>query len=111
MKRSLLLLLVVVIGGVSGAETSGPPPGARKSAGGKVQFARDVLPLLSANCFACHGPDEKTRKAGLRLDLAEAATRTLKGGSRAVVPGDPDQSELVARIFATDSERMPPAKS
>ncbi len=78
---------------------------------GKVQYARDIQPILSAHCFTCHGPDEKTRKAGLRLDVQELATRKLRSGSRAVVPGDAKASELVARIYATDdSERMPPAK-
>src|SRR5437870_3880052 len=54
----------------------------------KAQFGRDVLPILSTHCLTCHGPDDKARKAGLRLDLAETALRTLKSGSRAVVPGD-----------------------
>jgi hypothetical protein len=76
-----------------------------------VQYARDILPILSANCFACHGPDEKTRKAGLRLDRAEEATRPAKSGQRAVVPRDPDASELIARICATTDDRMPPPKS
>jgi hypothetical protein len=76
---------------------------------GKVNFARDVLPILSANCFTCHGPDEKPRKAGLRLDLGETATKKLKSGSRAVVPGDPASSELIARVFSKDpDEVMPP---
>jgi hypothetical protein len=79
---------------------------------GKVDFARDVLPILSANCFTCHGPDEKPRKAGLRLDLGETATKKLKSGSRAVVPGDSKNSELIARIFSEDpEERMPPVKT
>jgi hypothetical protein len=107
MKRLLLLISsTAVLGGVAWAEPLAAPPKA-----GKVQFARDVLPVMSANCFSCHGPDEKNRKAGLRLDLAEVATRKLKSGVRAVVPGDPEASELVARIFATDSDIMPPAKS
>jgi hypothetical protein len=64
-----------------------------------VQYARDVLPILSANCLVCHGQDEKSRKAGLRLDLPEVATKPLKSGSRPIVPGAPDKSELIARIF------------
>lgn len=80
--------------------------------GPPVDFSRDILPILSANCYTCHGPDQKARKAGLRLDLAEAATRKLKSGSRAVVPGDPNKSELIARIFTDDpDERMPPPKT
>src|SRR6266568_3782397 len=84
----------------------------QEKAAAKVDFARDVLPILSANCFTCHGPDEKPRKAGLRLDLGETATKKLKSGSRAVVPGDPKKSELIARIFTDDvDERMPPLKT
>src|SRR5438876_6465398 len=85
---------------------------APSASAGKVEFARDILPILSANCFTCHGPDEKPRKAGLRLDLGETATKKLKSGSWAVVPGDPKRSELIARIYSADpDERMPPAKS
>src|SRR5947209_16329295 len=106
MRHVFLLCGAVVLVGMAVSASARPEPVPTK-----VQFARDILPVLSANCFACHGPDEKTRKAGLRLDLAEVATRKLKSGSRAVVPGDVQASELVARIFAADSERMPPAKS
>src|SRR5205823_1901235 len=77
----------------------------------KIQYARQILPILSANCLVCHGQDEKNRKAGLRLDTAESATAALKSGARAIVPGDPKASELIARINAPDEERMPPAKS
>src|SRR6266702_1525026 len=88
------------------------PPALKPGDAGKIQFARDILPILSAHCFTCHGPDEKPRKAGLRLDLGETATKKLKSGSRAVVPGDPKKSELIARIFTEDiDERMPPAKT
>jgi cytochrome c553 len=75
----------------------------------KVQFARDILPILSTHCFTCHGPDSKLQKAGLRLDLLETATKKLKSGNHAVVPGKVKDSELIARIF-TDAaaERMPP---
>ncbi|MBI3823033.1 MAG: PSD1 domain-containing protein [Planctomycetes bacterium] len=76
---------------------------------GKVQFRRDILPILSTHCFTCHGPDAKLQKAGLRLDLYETATKKLKTGSRAVVPGNVKESELIARVFHDDdSMRMPP---
>jgi hypothetical protein len=76
---------------------------------GKIQYARDILPILSTHCFTCHGPDEKLQKAGLRLDTFAGATKTLKSGSRAIMPGKAIDSELVARIFSKDeSERMPP---
>ncbi len=79
---------------------------------GKVQYARDILPILSTHCFTCHGPDAKLQKAGLRLDVAETAFKTLKSGNRAVVPGKVKESELLARVHSTeDSERMPPAST
>lgn len=77
-----------------------------------VQFNRDIRPLLSDRCFYCHGPDEKTRKAGLRLDTFEGATkeRARDGGSyRAITPGKPDESELLRRVTSHDAgEIMPP---
>ncbi len=82
---------------------------AHAQAAGKVHFARDVLPILSTHCFTCHGPDAKTLKAGLRLDVFETATKKLKSGHYAVVPSKANESELLARIFSADeSERMPP---
>jgi hypothetical protein len=72
-------------------------------------FARDVRPVLSNRCFKCHGPDEGNQEAGLRLDLREAATAELDSGTRAILPGRPDDSELVARITSTDPDLvMPP---
>lgn len=77
-----------------------------------VRFNRDIKPILSENCFACHGPDEKQRKAGLRLDLPEGATATLKSGGVAVVPADRNASALYARITTDDPiDRMPPPDS
>ena len=77
----------------------------------KVQFNRDIRPILSNTCFHCHGPDEKERKAGLRLDLREDAMKPAKSGAVAIVPGQPDKSELVSRIFTSDGDDlMPPAK-
>ena len=76
-----------------------------------VDFNRDVRPILSDRCFACHGPDGEKRKAGLRLDTAEGATALLKSGERAVVPGKAKESALLERIHSTDrDEIMPPAK-
>jgi mono/diheme cytochrome c family protein len=77
---------------------------AQAAAANKVDYNRDVRPILSDHCFACHGPDKKQRKADLRLDVRDAA---LAGG--AILPGKVDESELVARILATDpDEVMPP---
>jgi hypothetical protein len=76
-----------------------------------VSFNRDVRPILADNCFACHGPDQARRKANLRLDTEEGTFAERKG-SRAVVPGSLDKSELYRRITAEDeNERMPPPTS
>src|SRR5207244_11180814 len=76
-------------------------------AGDKLEYNRDVRPILAENCFPCHGPDSAARKAGLRLDQREAA---IKAG--AIAPKEPDDSEMIRRIFADDvKERMPPAKT
>ncbi len=77
----------------------------------EISFNRDIRPILSDNCFACHGPDERTREGGLRLDLREAATREHKG-SRGIHPGAPESSSIMARITTEDPEdRMPPSDS
>lgn len=74
-----------------------------------VDFDRDIRPILSDNCFACHGPDEAKRKAGFRLDKREDALKPAKSGERPIVPGNAGQSELIARITAKDEDdRMPP---
>lgn len=84
----------------------------RLSAADRIEFNRDVRPILSDNCFACHGPDEKTRQGGLRLDLAEPARAKLESGKTAIVVGKSAASELVRRILSKDaSEQMPPAGS
>jgi hypothetical protein len=76
----------------------------------ELQFNRDIRPILSDNCLFCHGPDINKRKAGLRLDTQEGLLATLESGGRAVVPGSPSESSLIARITTADlDDRMPPA--
>ena len=76
-----------------------------------VDFAREVRPILSENCFTCHGADSAARKAKLRLDRFEDATAKPEEGAPAIVPGKPDQSESIRRIFDTGDDLMPPEKS
>ena len=77
----------------------------------KIEFNRDVRPILSDKCFKCHGPDKPARKADLRLDVREAALAEHDSG-RPIVPGKAEESEVVRRIESTDrDEQMPPPKS
>ncbi|MEW6155822.1 MAG: DUF1553 domain-containing protein [Verrucomicrobiota bacterium] len=81
-------------------------------ASGKIDFNRDIRPILSDNCFRCHGPDENERKAKLRLDVREDAIKPSKSGDRAIFPGAPEKSEFFLRITHQDpDEIMPPPKS
>lgn len=76
-----------------------------------IDYNRDVRPILSKNCFPCHGADPGTREANLRLDLRAEATKELESGSTAIVPGDPENSDLVFRVEADDETIiMPPKK-
>lgn len=82
------------------------PAEPKAAAGPKVDFNREIRPILSNACFACHGPDEKVRKADLRLDTREGAV--ADGG---IVPGKPDDSTILKRILSDDpTEVMPPPK-
>src|SRR5580698_4554457 len=69
----------------------------------KLQYNRDIRPILAENCFACHGPDSASRKAGLRLDQRQAAI-----DMGVIAPGKPVDSEMIQRIFAEDKHHMPP---
>lgn len=78
----------------------------------RVKYRRDILPLVSDRCFKCHGPDLASRQAGLRLDRAEDAYAVLESGARAIVPGKPDESAVLARIESDDADLvMPPLDS
>lgn len=80
--------------------------------GAAGDFQREIRPILSQNCLSCHGPDEKDRKSGLRLDVRAEALKPAKSGKVAIVPTQPDKSELIARITTSDpDDRMPPVKS
>src|SRR5258708_2564847 len=97
---SLMLLSVAL--------ASGGPTQLRPAQQRSLDFNRDIRPIFSENCFACHGPDKNKRKAGLRLDRREDATAKLESGECAVVPGDVGQSRLLKVIVSEDDdERMP----
>lgn len=111
--RSRVLFVLVLIASTvwffhSSRLASVTPP---QAAGKKVDFNRDIRPILSDNCFKCHGPDEKQRMANLRLDETEGLF-VDRGGYHIIVPGDPAKSKLYQKISSTDeSYRMPPSYS
>lgn len=79
------------------------------AAAGQLEYNRDVRPLLAQHCFKCHGMDEHGRKGELRLDVRENALGKGESGEVAIVPGDPDKSEVIKRILSTDKDEvMPP---
>ena len=78
----------------------------------EIDFARDIQPILSENCYQCHGPSTTGRKGGLRLDLQEGALGAGKSGKMAIVPGKAEQSELIRRLSSTDPDVvMPPPET
>src|SRR5262245_36792926 len=108
MIRSLVTLLLFVV------LLPGTGLFAADASAAKIDFNRDIRPILSNQCAKCHGPDAKERKGGtdgLRLDVREDALGDL-GGYAAIVPGHPEKSALIRRILSTDDdERMPPKNS
>lgn len=96
MKHQLLATLVALVACVSAARAQE-----------KLEYNRDIRPILAENCFSCHGPDSASRKADLRLDLRDDAVK-----ARAIVPGNADKSAIIERIFAQEKRQvMPPPKS
>ena len=98
-EMAIILLLVLLVG------CTGEPAA-------KVSFNDTIQPILSDNCYACHGPDASARKAGLRLDRAESAYASHEEFGPAIVPGKPDKSPLIRRIATSDvKQRMPPPEA
>src|SRR6266568_2516562 len=76
---------------------------------GQVRFNRDIRPIMAETCFRCHGPDKSSRMAGMRLDIRDEAVKPTKSGVTPIVPGDPEKSAIIERIFATTpAKQMPP---
>ena len=78
--------------------------------GDTVRFNRDIRPIMSDTCFHCHGFDAKARKGELRLDIREFAIKSGKSGAIAIVPGKPDESEIIKRLFTQDEDDVMPNK-
>ncbi len=105
------LAILIVFGLICRVGQTSASDGAAPSAA-KVDFARDIRPLLADRCFRCHGPDEKDRKGGFHLDQEKSAKGQAESGEHPIVAGKPESSELIRRITAADAdERMPPKDS
>ena len=102
-----LLCTGVLLGAAVGCHSRQPAKVASHRAQ-HLDFNQDVQPILASNCFSCHGPDPEMRKAGLRLDLEESAFRKRAGHPDAIVPGHPEQSELIKRIESKDPHHLMP---
>ncbi len=105
-RRSLFpaAVLLLTFARVSIAVAAEPTP--------RIDYNRQVRSILSNNCYKCHGPDAEERQAELRLDLRDEALKPAESGKPAIIPGNPDASTLVKRIFATKpGSLMPPPKS
>ena len=105
-RSALPLLLALAIASTTGTEGS-----SARRPDATVEFSRDIRPILSDKCFACHGPDENKRMSPLRLDTRDGALADL-GGRHAIVPGNLEESGLISRVNSADSlTRMPPSYS
>ena len=99
--------MVMAPAGAASAAEGAEPGRVADQAAEPLEYNRDVRPILAEQCFSCHGPDSAARKADLRLDQRDVAIEM-----QAIVPGEPDNSELIRRIFSTDpDEEMPPPET
>ncbi|MES2709159.1 MAG: DUF1553 domain-containing protein [Verrucomicrobiota bacterium] len=111
MSRVFPCLSLPALAGVVSLSTAAAAFAAAPGADSPLSYNRDIRPIISENCFNCHGPDSASRKAGLRLDSFESATTPNSDGVAAIIPGKPDESELVKRLLSKDpDEIMPPAE-
>ena len=100
-------LTLAATAGIAGTGFIG---GSRAAEQEPLNFSRDIRPILSAKCFACHGPDSQDRDADYRMDTKEGAFADL-GGYHAIIPGDPENSEIIKRVISDDEDKlMPPPK-
>ncbi|MBS1715385.1 MAG: DUF1553 domain-containing protein [Armatimonadetes bacterium] len=107
-----LSVFVVAVACLGAGVLAGVPGKTTVQAKKTIDFNRDVRPILADKCFKCHGSDKNAVMAGLALNDPKSATSVLEDGKRAIVPGKPDESELVKRILSTDEAlHMPPAFS
>eukprot|EP00913_Durusdinium_trenchii_P013361 g12542.t1 len=113
MRRLCLVVLISFVTAVCGASGARAEPGRKTGAlPAKIDFNRDVRPILTKACFSCHGRDDEHREAGLRLDVRADALTKLPSEKTPIVPGHPDRSELIRRITTSDGDlRMPPTDS
>lgn len=94
------------------ADAAEPLPPSSSAPKASIDFDRQIRPILSDTCFKCHGPDAAERQAELRLDLRDAALQVAESGKPAIVPGHPESSTLVKRVFSSNkSFVMPPPES
>ena len=106
-----LISMLSIFGMLSSVITLGDDPNSTSPNEHLIQFNRDIRPILSDNCFLCHGPNEETREADLRLDVAEDALAN-RGDYFAILAGKPEKSEVWSRISSNDAdELMPPPES
>src|SRR6059036_261303 len=96
------LLLSLLLASLCSDQSAVAAPNTRLKPG--VDYNRDVRPIFAENCYACHGPDQNKRKAGLRLDQKEDAFKPLKSGNFAIVPGELAKSKLIERITTSDDD-------
>lgn len=108
----MTLRFLILAGLTLGSSAGAGKPEVRAADAASIRFSRDVLPILTDNCFACHGPDEQERKARMRLDLKKDALEANRHGEHPIKAGSAEESLVYQRISATEPEdMMPPPKS